>query len=204
MRRRDFISLLGGAAAIPLVAHAQQEDRIRRIGVLHGHAANDPAALARVAAFRQALQQLGWADGRKLQIDYRWSGGNPADTRKYAAELVALSPDVILTNGAAILELLQATNSVPIVLVLVADPVGAGFVDSLARPGGNATGFTAIEYGFGEKYLELLKEIVPRTTRAAVISGSRYDSRDRSFRSDPKRRTVGWHRGTSCQCSRCW
>jgi putative tryptophan/tyrosine transport system substrate-binding protein len=149
LRRREFITLVGGAAAIPLVAHAQQGDRIRRIGLLHGHAADDPAALARVAAFRQALQQLGWTDGRNLQIDYRWSGGNAADTRKYAAELVARSPDVILANGAAILApLLQATNSVPIVFVLVADPVGAGFVDSLARPGGNATGFTAIERTF--------------------------------------------------------
>jgi ABC-type uncharacterized transport system substrate-binding protein len=170
MRRRVFISLLGGAVAIPLAAHAQQGDRICRIGVLHGHAADDSAALARVAAFRQTLQQLGWTDDRNLQIDYRWSGGNAADARKYAAELVALSPDVILTNGAAILApLLQATNSVPIVFVLVADPVGAGFVDSLARPGGSATGFTAIEYGFGGKYLELLKEIAPLTNRAAVI-----------------------------------
>jgi putative tryptophan/tyrosine transport system substrate-binding protein len=170
MRRREFISLLGGAAAIPLAVHAQQGERIRRIGVLHGHAADDSAAQARVAVFREALQQLGWTGDRKLQIDYRWSGGNAADTRKYAAELVALSPDVILTNGAAILApLLQATNSVPIVFVLVADPVGAGFVDSLARPGGNATGFTAIEYGFGGKYLELVKEIAPRTTRVAVI-----------------------------------
>ena len=169
MRRREFITLLGGvAAAWPLAGHAQQSERMRRIGVLQ--AADDFVAQARVAAFRQALQQLGWTEGRNLQIDYRWSGGNVADTRKYAAELVALSPDVILTNGAAVLgPLLQATNSVPIVFVLVADPVGAGFVDSLARPGGNATGFTAIEYGFGGKYLELLKEIAPRTNRAAVI-----------------------------------
>ena len=170
MRRREFIRFLGGAVAVPLAAQAQQGERIRRIGVLHGHAADDTVAQARVAAFRQALQQLGWIEGRNLQIDYRWSGGNAADTRKYAAELVALSPDVILTNGAAILApLLQATNSVPIVFVLVADPVGAGFVDSMARPGGNATGFTAIEYGFGGKYLELLKEIAPSTNRAAVI-----------------------------------
>ena len=172
MRRRDFIfiTILGGAAAIPLVAQAQQADRIRRVGVMHGHAASDPAAQARVAAFRQALQQLGWIDGRNLQIDYRWSGGNAADTRKYAAELVALSPDVILTNGAAILApLLQVTNSVPIVFVTVADPVGAGFVESLAKPGGNATGFTAQEYGLAGKNLELLKEIAPSTQQAAVI-----------------------------------
>src|SRR5215470_3192155 len=170
MRRREFISLLCGAAAIPLPAQAQQGDRIRRVGVIHGHAANDPTAQARVAAFRQALRQLGWIDGRNVQIDYRWSGGNAADTRKYAAELVALLPDVILANGAAILApLLQATNSLPIVFVLVADPVGAGFVESLARPGGNATGFTALDYGFGGKYLELLKEIASKTNRVAVI-----------------------------------
>jgi putative ABC transport system substrate-binding protein len=120
MRRRDFISLLGGAAAIPFAAHAQQGDRIRRIGVLHSLAADDPIAQARVAAFRQALQQLGWTDGRSLQIDYRWSAANAADTRKYAAELVPLSPDVILTNSAAVLApLLEKTNSVPIVFVLV-------------------------------------------------------------------------------------
>jgi len=170
MRRREFISLPGGAAAVPLAAQARQQDRIRRIGVLHGRAADDPAAQNRVAVFQQALQQLGWTEGRNLQIDYRWSGGNAADTRKYAAELVALSPDVILTNGAAPLALLlQATNSVPIVFVLVADPVGAGLVDSMARPGGNATGFTSLEYGFGGKLLELLKEIAPGTNRAAVI-----------------------------------
>jgi putative tryptophan/tyrosine transport system substrate-binding protein len=170
MRRREFIRLLGGVAAFPLAAQAQQGDRIRRIGVLHSRAADDSAAQTRVAVFRQALQELGWTDGRNVQIDYRWSGGNAADTRKYAAELVALSPDVILTNGdAALAPLLQATNSVPIVFVLVADPVGAGYVDSLARPGGNATGFTALEYGLGGKYLELLKEIAPRTNRAAVI-----------------------------------
>jgi putative ABC transport system substrate-binding protein len=170
MRRREFISFLGGLAAFPLAAHAQQTDRVRRVGVLHGQAAGDSESQARIAAFRQSLEQLGWTDGRNLQIDYRWGEGNPNDTRKYAVELVALVPDVILTNGAAVLApLLQATNSVPIVFVLVADPVGAGFVDSLARPGGNATGFTALEYGFGGKYLELLKEISPATARAAVV-----------------------------------
>jgi putative tryptophan/tyrosine transport system substrate-binding protein len=170
VRRRKFISLLGAAAAIPLSSHAQQGDRIRRIGVLHGLAADDPIAQARVAAFRQALQQLAWNEGRNLQIDYRWSGANAADARKFAAELVALSPDVILTNSAAVLApLLEKTKSVPIVFVLVADPVGAGFVESMARPGGNATGFTALEYGLGGKFLELLKEIAPGTNRAAVI-----------------------------------
>src|SRR5262245_711269 len=170
MRRRDFMRLFGGAAAISLTARAQQADRMRRIGVLHGQAADDSESRARIAAFQQRLEQLGWTDRRNVQIDYRWGGGSASDTRKYATELVALGPDVILVNGAAVLApLLQATNSVPIVFVLVADPVGAGFVDSLAQPGGNATGFTAVEYGFGGKYLELLKEIAPGTTRAAVI-----------------------------------
>jgi putative ABC transport system substrate-binding protein len=170
MRRREFIRLLGGVAAFPLAVQAEQGDRIRRIGVLHSLASDDSVAQARVAAFRQELQQLGWTDGRNLQIDYRWSGGNAADSRKYAAELVALSPDVILANSAVVLApLLETTKSVPIVFVLVADPVGAGLVDSMARPGGNATGFTALEYGLGGKFLELLKEIAPDTNRAAVI-----------------------------------
>ena len=150
MRRREFISLVGGAAAFPLVAQAQQGDRIRRIGMLHSLASDDSIAQARVAAFRQELQKLGWTDGRNLQIDYRWSGANAADARKYAAELVAFSPDVILTNSAVVLApLMEITKSVPIVFVLVADPVGAGLVDSMSRPGGNATGFTALEYGLG-------------------------------------------------------
>ena len=172
MRRRDFIAgLTGLAAAWPLQARAQQPaGRMARLGVLHTQAENNPESQARVATLREALQQLGWSEGRNLQMDYRWSAGNTADTRKYATELVALAPDVILTGGAAPLaQLLQATRSVPIVFTLVADPVGAGFVDSLARPGGNATGFTALEYGFGAKYLELLKEIAPDVSRAAVL-----------------------------------
>ena len=171
MKRRDFITLLGGAAAaLPLAARAQQPERMRRIGVLHLQAADDPEQQARIAAFRQGLQQFGWIDGRNLRIDFRWSAGSAADARKYASELVALSPDVILTSGAgAVAPLLQATRSVPIVFVLVADPVGAGIVDSLARPSGNVTGFTSFEYSFGGKWLELLKEIAPSVTRAAVI-----------------------------------
>jgi putative ABC transport system substrate-binding protein len=173
MRRREFIRFLGGLAAIPSIAHAQQTDRVRRIGVLHGQAGNDLESQARIAAFRQSLEQLGWIDSRNLQIDYRWGEGNADNIRKYAAELVALAPDVILANSAAVVgPLLQTTKSVPIVFVLVADPVGAGFIDSLARPGGNATGFTAIEYGFGGKWLELLKEIAPGTIRAAVVRDS--------------------------------
>jgi len=170
MQRREFVTLLGGAAAWPLAARAQQSARARRLGVLHTQAESNAESQARVITLRQALQQLGWSEGRDLQIDYRWSAANVANTRKFAADLVALTPDVILTGGAAPLaELLQATRQVPIVFTLVADPVGAGFVESLARPGGNATGFTALEYGFGAKYLELLKEIDPGVTRAAIV-----------------------------------
>jgi ABC-type uncharacterized transport system substrate-binding protein len=169
--RREFITLLGGAAvAWPLGARAQQGERARRIGVLMGQAANDPEGQARIAAFLQGLQELGWSVGRNVRIDIRWSAGNADDTRKYAAELVALAPDIILASttpsaGA----LLQATRTVPIVFTVVADPVGAGFVDSLARPGGNATGFITFEYGLAAKWLELLKEVAPGTTRAAVL-----------------------------------
>jgi putative ABC transport system substrate-binding protein len=175
--RREFITLLGGAAAVPAIwpraARAQQPDRMRRVGVLMTTSANDPDGQARNAAFLQGLQPLGWTVGRNLRIDYRWSGGSADDTRKFAAELVALAPDVILTGGVAgVAPLLRATRTVPIVFVLVADPVGAGFVDSLARPGGNATGFTAIEYGMGGKWLELLKEIAPGVKRVAVIRDS--------------------------------
>jgi putative ABC transport system substrate-binding protein len=171
VRRRDFIALLGGAAAAwPLAARAQQADRMRRIGVLTPFAADDPEAKARVEAFVQALQQLGWSVDRNLQIDIRWGTGDAARTRHYAAELVALAPDAILAaGGATVGPLLQATRSVPIVFTLTPDPVGAGFVDSLAHPGGNATGFTNFEYGIGVKWLELLKEIAPRVTRAAVL-----------------------------------
>jgi putative ABC transport system substrate-binding protein len=169
--RRGFITLLGGAAAAwPLSALAQQPDRMRRIGVLANTAANNPVGLARIAAFQQGLQQLGWIDGRNVRIDYRWTGGDADDTRKYAAELVALAPDVILSSGTSTVAALQrATRAVPIVFTIVADPVGAGFVDSLARPGGNVTGFMNFEYSIGGKWLELLKEVAPSTTRAAVL-----------------------------------
>src|SRR5262245_47137963 len=171
LRRRDLITLLGGvAAAWPLAARAQQGGRMRRIGALMPFAANDAQAQARNAAFLQGLQQSGWTVGRNVQIDYRWSAGSADDTRRYAAELIALAPDVILTSGtAALTPLLQATRKVPIVFVAVADPVGAGYVESLARPGGNATGFTLFEFGLSGKWLELLKEIAPSVTRAAVI-----------------------------------
>jgi ABC-type uncharacterized transport system substrate-binding protein len=171
LRRRDLITLLGGAAAAwPLAARAQQGGRMRRIGALMPFAANDAQAQARNAAFLQGLQQSGWTVGRNVQIDYRWSAGSADDTRRYAAELIALAPDVILTSGtAALTPLLQATRTVPIVFVAVADPVGAGYVDSLARPGGNATGFLLFEFGISGKWLELLKEIAPGVRRAAVI-----------------------------------
>jgi putative tryptophan/tyrosine transport system substrate-binding protein len=143
---------------------------MRRIGMLMPYAANDPQVQIRNAAFLQGLQQLGWTVGQNVQIDYRWSGGNMDDTRRYAAELVALAPDLIFAPGsAAVRPLQQATRNVPIVFVLVVDPVGSGFVNSLARPGGNATGFTSYDYGIGAKWLEVLKEIAPSVMRAAVI-----------------------------------
>jgi len=170
MRRRSFIALLGGVAAWPAATRAQQTERVRRIGVLTPFAADDPEAKARVEAFIHALEQLGWSVGRNLQIDIRWGAGDADRTRHYAAELAALAPDAILAaGGATVGPLLQATHSVPIVFTLTPDPVGAGFVDSLAQPGGNATGFTNFEYGIGVKWLELLKEIAPHVTRVAVL-----------------------------------
>jgi putative tryptophan/tyrosine transport system substrate-binding protein len=169
--RRKFLATLSGAAAAwPLAARAQQREKMRRIGALMPYAANDPQVQIRNAAFLQGLQQLGWTVRQNVQIDYRWSGGNLDDTRRYAAELVALAPDLIFAPGTSTVgPLQQATRSVPIVFVLVPDPVGSGFVNSLARPGGNATGFTSYDYGIGAKWLEVLKEIAPSVTRAAVI-----------------------------------
>jgi ABC-type uncharacterized transport system substrate-binding protein len=168
--RRKFITLLGGAAGWPLAVSAQQGERVRRIGVLTGQAANDQDGQARLAALLQGLQELGWSVGRYVHIDIRWAAGNAEETRRYAAELVARSPDVIQSSGTpSVAALLQATRTVPIVFAVVADPVGAGFVDSLARPGGNATGFISLEYGLAAKWLELLKQIAPGTTRAAVL-----------------------------------
>jgi len=171
MRRRDFMVLTGGAALAPLGAFAQQPDRIRRIGVLFGSAAEDPESYARMAAFVQELARLGWVDGRNVRIDTRWATTNSDDIRRHAAELVALEPDVILaaTGTLTVAPLLQATRIVPIVFAVVIDPVGGGFVASLARPGGNATGFTIFEYGMSAKWLELLKEITPDMRRAAVL-----------------------------------
>jgi putative ABC transport system substrate-binding protein len=171
MERREFITLLGGAAtAWPLAAHSQQGERMRRIGILTAGIANDADEQARIAAFTEAMQQLGWADGRNMRIDYRWGAGIPERIHERAKELVALNPDVILTTGsAALAPLLQATRIVPIVFTQAPDPVGAGFVDSLARPGGNATGFLVFEFSLTGKWLEVLKEIAPGVTRAAVL-----------------------------------
>jgi putative ABC transport system substrate-binding protein len=170
MQRREFITLLGGAAAWPLTARAQQGERMRRIGVLMLRAEDDPEGQAGVAAFVQTLQSLGWTTGRNVQIDIRWGVADAASSRRYAAEMVALAPDVILTGASAATAAVQeATRTLPIVFVGVTDPVGAGYVASLARPGGNATGFTFIEYGMSGKWLELLKEIAPRVTRVAVL-----------------------------------
>jgi putative tryptophan/tyrosine transport system substrate-binding protein len=171
MRRRQFITLLGGAAAAwPLAARAQQGEPMRRVGALMSTAADDPEGQARIAAFQQGLQQFGWTIGRNVRIDSRWPAGDSERIRRYAAELVALTPDVILATGSAAAgPLLQATRTVPIVFVIVPDPVGAGLVNSLARPGGNATGFIQFEYAISGKWLELLKEIAPRVTRAAVL-----------------------------------
>jgi ABC-type uncharacterized transport system substrate-binding protein len=170
-KRREFITLLGSAAvAWPLAARAQQGERMRRIGVLMNLASDDPEAQARIAAFRQELQQLGWTDGRNVRIDYRWVAGDAGRFHRYAEELLALAPDVILASATPSVQALQqATRTVPIVFANVGDPVSMGFVDSLARPGGNTTGFTPLEFGFGAKWLELLKEIAPRVTRVAVL-----------------------------------
>jgi putative tryptophan/tyrosine transport system substrate-binding protein len=169
MKRREFVTLLGGAVAWPLSARAQQPERMRRIGAMMSLAADDPEDQARVAAFRQGLAQFGWTEGHNVRIDIRWPAGDPDRVRAYAAELVALAPDVILTTGDTTGPVQQATHIVPIVFVLISDPVSAGYVASLARPGGNATGFSFIEYGSSAKWLELLKQIAPSVTRVAVL-----------------------------------
>jgi putative tryptophan/tyrosine transport system substrate-binding protein len=170
LKRRDFIALGGAAAAWPLAARAQQGQRMRRVGVLMNLAADDPESQARIVAFSQGLAELGWIEGRNVRIDYRWGAGDAERYRKFAAELVALAPDVILGIGAiAVGPLQQASRSVPIVFTDVTDPIGAGFVASMARPGGNATGFILFEYGISGKWLELLKQIDPGIKRAAIL-----------------------------------
>ena len=169
--RRDFITLLGGTAvAWPLMARAQQGDRMRRIGVLSGFPADDPEVIARIAAFRQAMQERGWSEGRNLQIDYRWAGADAARIKSYAAELVGAPPDLILAiTSPSVAALRQATNTITIVFVAIGDPVGQGFVASLARPGGNITGFTGLEFSLGEKWLGFLKGLAPGVTRVAFL-----------------------------------
>jgi putative ABC transport system substrate-binding protein len=171
MQRREFITLLGGAAAVwPLAAVAQQRDKMRRVGVLLSAAADDTVFQTRIGAFLQALALLGWTIGRNLLMETRWGTANAAEIRRHAAELAALAPDVILATGdSTVPPLMQATRTVPIVFPVAVDPVAAGYVDSLARPGGNVTGFTSFEYGTSGKWLELLKEIAPGVTRAAVL-----------------------------------
>jgi putative ABC transport system substrate-binding protein len=171
MQRRDFITLIGGAAvAWPVAARAQQADRVRLVGSLNILAEDDPESRLRIAAFKQAMQELGWTAGGNVRIEARWAGGDDGLLRKYAAELAALAPDVILASGSVTVRpVQQATRTIPIVFVQVVDPVGSGYVDSLSRPGGNTTGFTLFEYSLSGKWLELLKEIAPNVTRAAVI-----------------------------------
>jgi putative tryptophan/tyrosine transport system substrate-binding protein len=170
MRRRDFISLIAGATAWPLAAGAQHTERIRRVGILYGTSPDDDEAQARDAAFLKVLQDRGWTNGRNVQIETRWAAGDPERIGKFATEFAALAPDVVFATGTAtVAALLHATRRVPIVFTSVPDPVGAGFVDSLAKPGGNATGFMVYDYSLGGKWLELLKRIAPATTRAAVL-----------------------------------
>jgi putative tryptophan/tyrosine transport system substrate-binding protein len=174
MGRREFVALLGGAAAAwPLTARAQQSQRMRRVGVIMNLAADDPEGQIRMAAFRQGLSELGWVDGGNMRIDTRWGAGDVDRYRRYAAELVALAPDdpdvIVAVTSTVVAALQRETRSVPIVFVSVIDPVGAGLVTGLARPGGNTTGFTVFEYGLSPKLLALLKEIAPRVTRAAVF-----------------------------------
>jgi putative ABC transport system substrate-binding protein len=170
MRRQDFIAGLASATVFPLAAAAQQQERMRRIGIILPATADDMEFQARVGAFLQGLQQSGWSIGRNVRIDTRWAGGSAADIRRHAADLTVLAPDVILADGgSAVGALLQATRTVPIVFPVVGDPIGSGFVDSLARPGGNVTGFMNFEYSIGGKWLELLKQIAPNVTRVAVL-----------------------------------
>lgn len=170
MKRREFLGGLAGAVGLPTIVRAQQPERVRRISVLTPLVADDAEVKIRFAAFLQGLQQLGWTEGRNVHIDYRWGAGNVETIRRQSADLAALAPDVILATGSSTVgPLLQATRTVPIVFVVVPDPVGAGFVNSLARPGGNATGFIQFEYGVSGKWLELLKEIAPNLTRVAIL-----------------------------------
>jgi putative ABC transport system substrate-binding protein len=193
MNRRGFITLLGGAAAAwPLSVRAQQGERIRRIGMLLTAAADDPESLARVGAFLQGLQQSGWSIGQNVRIETRWATINAAEIRRHAAELAALAPDVVLAYGTSTMGAWrQATRTVPTVFVAIADPVGGGFAESLAQPGGNATGFMAFEFSISGKWLELLKQIAPGVTRTAVLRDTALSTASSRARSRP-----------TCRCRR--
>jgi putative ABC transport system substrate-binding protein len=195
MRRRDFIKVIGsGAVAWPIAARAQQHDRMRRVAILEPIAKDTPSAQARYTAFLEAFKQLGWTDARNVQIVARWGGGNDVEMRKYVAELVALAPDVILAGGGTVAELmLKATRTIPIVFVIVPDPVGAGFVERLSRPGGNATGFMMFEYNLRGKVAGIVQgDCAKRNTRGSS-SRSRVRSRDRPVRRHSSRGAVSWH-----------
>src|SRR5262245_25662671 len=199
IRRRQFITLLGGAAAWPMWARAQQRERMRRIGILLPAAADDLDFQARVGAFLQELALLGWTIGRNVRIDARWATFNADEIRRHAAELAALAPDVILAFGAStVAALLKVTRSVPIVFPAVVDPVGAGFIDSLARPGGNATGFTSYEYSLAAKWVELLKQIAPNVSRRQSCATSPHLLAPASSASSRlRRRRLGWRSARS-------
>jgi putative tryptophan/tyrosine transport system substrate-binding protein len=199
LKRREFISLLGGAAATwPLAARAQQPDRIRRIGVLMNVAVDDPEAQPRVTAFVQALGQLGWIEGRNMRIDYRWARGDLAETRRHAEELTARTPDAIMASGQVSLEtLLKVTRTVPIVFALVPDPVGAGYVDTLAHPGGNATGFLSFEYSISGKMAGVAQRDRAKRQASSSSSRSRLRGWDRTIRCNPIGGTFHWN-GSEC------
>jgi putative tryptophan/tyrosine transport system substrate-binding protein len=203
VKRREFIMLVGGATAWPLVARARQRERMRQIGVLLPATSDNREVQARLGAFLQGLQQSGWSIGRNVQIDTRWATAKAAEIRRHAAELAALAPDVILAHGASTVgPMVQATRTVPIVFPVAGDPVAAGFVDSLARPCGNATGFMSFEYSLGGKWLELFKEVAPAVRACGSLSGSCHTLRHGTVGRDPIRRAYPWHRGNPDQCAR--
>jgi putative ABC transport system substrate-binding protein len=193
VKRREFITLLGGAAAWPLAVHAQQGERPRRIGVLLVTVADDPEMSRRLTALQGGLGRRGWVEGRNLRVERRWAAGDPERIRSAAAELVALAPDVIIVNGSSGMDAMQrATRTVPVVFVVVPDPVGAGYAERLARPGGNATGFAQFEFGIGAKWLELLKEVSPNLKRAGIIRDPTITALDSSARSSRSPRPLPW------------
>src|SRR5262249_48553651 len=185
-RRREFITLIGGAVACPRAVRAQQAERVRRIGILMPLVEGDRFAQAQIAAFVTALEQAGWADGRNARVEIRWAGPSPGDIRRHAAEMVALGPDVVLAYGSSTVgPLLQNTRTMPIVFPVMGDPVAAGYVESLTRPGGNVTGFMMYEYAMAAKWLELIKEMVPAVKRLAGLAHAPTPTRPPPFRFPP-------------------